>query len=228
MTKSVQAPTHTVVANAIRHTGARPLYANRDLESTTSTSDTERRVTLRTRMLVLQHTFGIPLTSSAPWPFAERHSLVVIEDCVHSLGAHYRGRPVGGFGPAAFFSSEETKNGLRPVGYERRMSNAQAVLGVSQLSDLEANLAYRRLIAALYTRLLQRRGLRTPAPPPGRRACLCSVPIWVENREVAHRELSPFAVVGTLFTSVLEDAASPQHGDYELARVLAQRRPRGT
>jgi dTDP-4-amino-4,6-dideoxygalactose transaminase len=34
---------------------------------------------------------------------------VVIEDCVHALGATHRGKPVGSFGRAAFFSTEETK-----------------------------------------------------------------------------------------------------------------------
>ena len=40
---------------------------------------------------------------------AEEHGLALIEDCVHALGATYRGRPVGSFGRAAFFSTEETK-----------------------------------------------------------------------------------------------------------------------
>lgn len=66
-------------------------------------------MTPRTRVLVLQHTFGIPIDLERALAFAERHGLVVIEDCVHSLGTRYQSRPVGGFGRAAFFSSEETK-----------------------------------------------------------------------------------------------------------------------
>src|SRR3989442_5155978 len=41
--------------------------------------------------------------------FARRHNLVVIEDCVHALGARYDGRQVGTFGHGAIFSTEETK-----------------------------------------------------------------------------------------------------------------------
>src|SRR6202011_1681149 len=40
---------------------------------------------------------------------ARRRGLDIIEDCVHALGATYRGKPVGSFGRAAFFSTEETK-----------------------------------------------------------------------------------------------------------------------
>lgn len=106
----LQVPTHIVVPNAIRYTGARPLYAdcvpgnwNIDLD------DAARRVTPATRVLVLQHTFGIPADMDAAQGFAAEHGLVLIEDCVHALGAGWRGRPVGSFGRAAFFSTEETK-----------------------------------------------------------------------------------------------------------------------
>ncbi len=106
----LQVPTHIVVANAIRYTGARPLYAdcvpgnwNVDLD------DAVRRVTPATRVLLLQHTFGIPADMDAVQKFVGEHNLVLIEDCVHALGASWRGRPVGSFGRAAFFSTEETK-----------------------------------------------------------------------------------------------------------------------
>lgn len=106
----LQAPTHIVVPNAIRYTGARPLYAdcvpgnwNIDLD------DAARRLTPATRVLVLQHTFGIPAAMDAVEAFVNEHGLVLIEDCVHSLGASWRDRPIGSFGRAAFFSTEETK-----------------------------------------------------------------------------------------------------------------------
>jgi perosamine synthetase len=106
----IQVPTHVVVANAIRYAGARPVYVdcradsyNLDLEHA------ERLVTPRTRAIVLQHTYGIPVDLDAAQAFAGRHGLAMIEDCVHSLGATFRGRQTGSFGRAAFFSTEETK-----------------------------------------------------------------------------------------------------------------------
>jgi dTDP-4-amino-4,6-dideoxygalactose transaminase len=106
----LQVPTHIVVANAIRYTGAKPVYVdcgkvsfNIDLEHAA------QRVTPRAKVLLLQHTYGIPVDMEAAQAFADEHGLIVLEDCVHSLGATYRGRPTGGFGHASFFSTEETK-----------------------------------------------------------------------------------------------------------------------
>jgi dTDP-4-amino-4,6-dideoxygalactose transaminase len=103
-------PTHIVVANAVRYTGARPVYVdcrpetyNMDLEQA------EARITARTSALVLQHTFGIPADLDDAVTVCERHGLDLVEDCVHALGATFGGRPVGAFGRAAFFSTEETK-----------------------------------------------------------------------------------------------------------------------
>src|SRR5881628_2559637 len=103
-------PTHVVVANAIRYTGARPVYVDCRLEDyNMDLEDAARCITPRSRVLLLQHTFGIPVEMDAALVFARRHNLLVIEDCVHALGARYDGRQVGTFGHAAIFSTEETK-----------------------------------------------------------------------------------------------------------------------
>ncbi|MDQ3855902.1 MAG: DegT/DnrJ/EryC1/StrS aminotransferase family protein [Chloroflexota bacterium] len=106
----LQVPTHIVVANAIRYVGARPVYV--DCRPETCNMDlkhAESLVTPRTRVLILQHTFGMPADFDQALALADRHGLILIEDCVHALGAKYDGRQVGSFGRAAFFSTEETK-----------------------------------------------------------------------------------------------------------------------
>jgi dTDP-4-amino-4,6-dideoxygalactose transaminase len=106
----LQVPTHIVVPNAIRYTGARPVYVDCKLNNyTMDLEQAEQRITPRTKALVLQHTFGIPTELEAALDLARRRGLDIIEDCVHALGATYGGRPVGSLGRAAFFSSEETK-----------------------------------------------------------------------------------------------------------------------
>jgi perosamine synthetase len=106
----VPVPTNVVVANAVRYTGATPVYVDCRLEDyNMDLTRASELVTPRTRVLLLQHTFGIPADLDGALELARRHGFHVIEDCVHSLGARYRGRPVGCFGRAAFFSTEETK-----------------------------------------------------------------------------------------------------------------------
>lgn len=106
----VPVPTHIVVANAVRYTGARPVYVDCDLASYNIDLDLARRlVTPRTRALLVQHTFGIPVDMARAQVLADRNGLHLIEDCVHALGATFGGRQVGTFGQAAFFSTEETK-----------------------------------------------------------------------------------------------------------------------
>jgi perosamine synthetase len=106
----LQVPTHIVVANAIRYTGADPVYVDCDLNTYNMDLDqAEERVTPRTKALLLQHTFGIPADLDKAQELARRHNLILIEDCVHALGATYQGKQVGTFGKASFFSTEETK-----------------------------------------------------------------------------------------------------------------------
>jgi len=106
----VPVPTHVVVANAVRYTGAHPVYVDCDPANyNIDLQQAEKLVSARTRALLVQHTFSIPVDMKAADAVADRHGLHLIEDCVHALGSTFKGRQVGTFGRAAFFSTEETK-----------------------------------------------------------------------------------------------------------------------
>ncbi|UFS69022.1 aminotransferase class I/II-fold pyridoxal phosphate-dependent enzyme [Geomonas sp. RF6] len=291
----LQAPTHIVVANAIRYTGATPIYVdclpqnyNMDM------ADAERKVTPRCKVLLLQHTFGIPAQLTEAQEFARRHGLVLIEDCVHALGSRFNGRPVGSFGRAAFFSTEETKTisttmggmvvtddpqlaekmrefqaecappppalaarylvkllmyfvlghpwihyysratyellgkrlplprptvrdellGLKPWRYEQRLSNAQAAVGLCQLADLGRIVAHRRSISEYYHGALGALGYAVPVLPAGAEPAYVRFPVWVADRAQLVRLSTSRLVLGTWFTSVLEEAMTPECGGY--------------
>lgn len=104
--------TCVVVPNACRATGAQLVWADIELETFgLDVADVERRLTPRTRVILLQHVFGLVCRDyAALLELAARRGLLVVEDCAHSAGARWRGVSVGLRADAAFFSSEHTKS----------------------------------------------------------------------------------------------------------------------
>jgi perosamine synthetase len=102
--------TFWVVPELARVAGLRPVFA--DVDPATFNLDPkalERAITPGTRAVVPTHLYGQPCDMDPILAVACRHNLAVIEDCAHSLGATYRGRPVGTFGDAGFFSFQTLK-----------------------------------------------------------------------------------------------------------------------
>jgi dTDP-4-amino-4,6-dideoxygalactose transaminase len=102
--------TCVVVPNAIRYVGATPIYV--DIDPATYNIDPakiEGKITERTKVIVAQHTFGIPAEMDAILETVRKYNLYLIEDSCHSLSSRYNGKEVGTFGDAAFFSSQWSK-----------------------------------------------------------------------------------------------------------------------
>src|SRR5205807_264535 len=76
--------------------------------------DAARRVTGRTRGIVVTHVYGYPADMAAVARLSRAFGLKVIEDCSHAHGATLGGRPVGSFGDVCVFSLQESK--LAPAG----------------------------------------------------------------------------------------------------------------
>jgi perosamine synthetase len=92
-------------ANCFIVEGATPVFA--DIDPLTLNMDpaaVEAAVTERTRAIVAVDMFGYPCELDELRAVAERHGLRLIEDACESLGAEYRGRPLGAQGPAAAFA----------------------------------------------------------------------------------------------------------------------------
>jgi dTDP-4-amino-4,6-dideoxygalactose transaminase len=73
-------------------------------------ADVRRRITPKTRALMVVHLAGNPSDMDALLAIAREHNLLVIEDCAQSWGASYRGKPVGLFGDLACYSFNEFKH----------------------------------------------------------------------------------------------------------------------
>ena len=81
---------------------------------------------------------------------------------------------------------------------------------------LDENVAHRRRIAAHYREALARRGFETPDWPSEAEPAPVRYPVAVADRDAAERAVAPHAVLGTWFTSVLEEARSPADGGYRM------------
>jgi perosamine synthetase len=73
-------------------------------------ADVERRITPKTKAIIAVHLTGNPCDLDSLKALADRHKLILIEDCAQSWGARYRGRPIGSVGDFACFSLQDSKH----------------------------------------------------------------------------------------------------------------------
>jgi perosamine synthetase len=101
----VQAFTCSIVPAAIQWAGAKPVYADINPQTyNLDPADVSRKITARTKAIIVQHTFGIPGPVDELRALAQPRGIMVIEDCAHALGAVYHGHPVGTLADAAILS----------------------------------------------------------------------------------------------------------------------------
>ncbi len=97
--------TDTPTAAAVTHAGGRVVLS--DTTKDTFTMDPvrlEEAITPRTRVVMPVHLFGHPADLDPIREVADRHGLIVLEDSALAVGAEYRGRRTGTFGPLGCFS----------------------------------------------------------------------------------------------------------------------------
>lgn len=104
--------TFVATANAVRYTGATPVFA--DVEGldwlTISPASIEQCITPRTRAVMVMHYAGFPCDMPAILEIARRHDLYVIEDSAHAIGSDLDGRRLGTWGHIGCFSFFSNKN----------------------------------------------------------------------------------------------------------------------
>ena len=180
-------PTLTFVAtaNAVRYCGATPVLV--DCEDQTWNIDPaliERRITPRTRAIIVVHLYGHVVDMDVIMDIARRHKLYVVEDAAEATGATYKGKVAGSIGDIATFSFFGNKvvttgeggmvttndpkfaavvrqlkeQGMDPsrrywfpvVGYNYRMTNIEAAIGLAQIEMIDWHMARRIELAAWY------------------------------------------------------------------------------
>ena len=106
----LQAFTCNAVPNPVMWTGLKPVYVDcREDDFNIDVDDLERKITPKSKVVIVQHTFGLPADLDRVSEVCKKYNLMLIEDCAHALGAIYKGQLVGTFGKAAFFSFSRDK-----------------------------------------------------------------------------------------------------------------------
>jgi dTDP-4-amino-4,6-dideoxygalactose transaminase len=93
-----------VQANAI------PVLCEVDDSLTMDPRDLERKITPQTRLIVPVHMAGAPSDMRAIQAIAERHGILILEDCAQANGGEFQGRKLGTFGRLGMFSLQLNKN----------------------------------------------------------------------------------------------------------------------
>jgi dTDP-4-amino-4,6-dideoxygalactose transaminase len=190
-------PSLTFVAtcNAIRYVNATPVFA--DVKSfddlTIDPDDIERKLTSKTKAIVVMHYGGFACDMDRIMQIAQKHNIKVIEDACHGPLSEYKGKKLGTIGDMGCFSFFSNKNistgeggmlvtnhseysekakllrshGMTSMSYERakghstsydvvnlgynyRMDDIRATIGIVQLKKIEADLQKRAEIRKQY------------------------------------------------------------------------------
>lgn len=193
-------PTFTMIAtpNAVAYLQANPVLV--DAEPFTWNIDPEkieRKITTRTKAIIVVHTYGHPAPMDKILRIARRHNLAVVEDAAEAHGAVYKGKKVGSIGDIGCFSFYANKivttgeGGMvttnskrlakiafalknhafsegrhfwhKYLGYNYRLTNLQAAIGLAQLERFDDLLSKRISNAKYYNSLLRDvKGIRLP------------------------------------------------------------------
>ena len=108
--------TFVATSNAILYTGAKPVFA--DIVSLKNPlmdpEDIERKITKRTKAIMVMHYAGYPCDMKKIQSLAKRNGLYIIEDAAHAVGSYHGDTMCGTVGDVGCFSFFANKN--LPVG----------------------------------------------------------------------------------------------------------------
>lgn len=198
-------------ANAVRYLGAKPVFAEVDPRTyNLDPADAERRITARTRAIMVVHQIGLPADIDAFLDLGRRYRLKIFEDAACALGSRYKDRQIGAHTEMACFSfhprkvictgdggmittdnqayaeqlrllrqhgmnvSDTARHNARKVlieeypvlGYNYRLTDLQAAIGIEQMKRLDELVSRRVALAQRYHSLLaEYRELQPPTVP---------------------------------------------------------------
>jgi dTDP-4-amino-4,6-dideoxygalactose transaminase len=124
--------TFVATANAVLYNGATPVFADirglKDLNI--SPREIEKKITRKTKAIVVMHYGGYPCEMDSILRIARRHDIAVVEDAAHAPGSEYRGKrcgTIGALGCFSFFSNKNLATGEGGLVFTRDKALAERV-----------------------------------------------------------------------------------------------------
>lgn len=105
----IPAYTWVATAAAVVLVNAIPVIAEIDSSLTFEPEDVERKITSRTKAILVVHMRGISADLARLLAIAEKHGLKIIEDAAQANGGTYQGRLLGSIGDVGCFSLQQSK-----------------------------------------------------------------------------------------------------------------------
>ena len=103
--------TFAATANAILHTGAKPIFVDVEKDSMNiDPTQIEKVISPKTKAILPVHFAGRPCNMDHIMEIAQKNNLLVIEDAAHAVEAKYKGKKIGNIGDMTCFSFYVTKN----------------------------------------------------------------------------------------------------------------------
>lgn len=253
-------------ANAIVHAGATPVFAEIDPATyNLDIADVERRITPKTRAILLVHQLGMPADIAAFQALCQKRKLLLIEDAACAVGSEYQGRKIGAHSDLVCFSFHPRKvittgdggmictaradyahrlkllrqHGMSvndrvrheskrvvledyvEVGYNYRMTDIQAAVGIEQLKKLDWIVRERRKIARFYLDALRELPwLQLPDEPEGCRSNYQSFSVFLRDSAPVDRN--------TMMQRFLDQGIATRPGVMTAHRTTAYTRRSGS
>jgi perosamine synthetase len=105
-------PAQTFIAtgHVILQCGAKPVFADINLDGNISVESIKEKITEKTKAIIPVHWGGYPCDMDEINDLAKKHNLIVIEDAAHALGAKYKNKNIGTLSDFTSFSFQAIKH----------------------------------------------------------------------------------------------------------------------
>ncbi len=106
-------PSFTIISTAISiiKNNLKPVLVDSDLSTwNIKISDIEKKITKRTKALMIPHIYGFPCDMNKILKICRKHKIYLIEDAAEMIGQKYNNLPCGSFGDISTFSFYANKH----------------------------------------------------------------------------------------------------------------------